>query len=222
LKTYIITILDESSPAHDQSIAAAKRCQDSLKQYGLSGYELFPAFTPESPVVKEKLQDTQFMRGFHKDSKYSRMERCVAAHMSHRTLWEECSVGDTDYLILEHDAVMTNPIPDYLKFDFIMNVGRPSYGKFHLSSRTGNQPLFSKKYFPGAHAYMMSPSGARRVIRESFGIGGPTDTFLDIRRFSFLEEYNPWFFRADDRFSSIQKERGCAAKHGLHKDYQRL
>jgi len=43
----------------------------------------------------------------------------------------------------------------------------------------------------------------------------PTDVYLNIENFDFLEEYYPWVFRVNESFSTIQKEAGCRAKHSI-------
>ena len=123
--------------------------------------------------------------------------------------------------ILEHDAVMVQEMPNYLKFRYFVNLGKPSYGKFKEPKMSGVHNLFSKRYFPGAHAYAVNPAAMEMILKRGRGAGGPTDTFLSSDQF-ILDEHHPWPFEADDRFTSIQDQRGCKAKHNQSKDYQRL
>jgi GR25 family glycosyltransferase involved in LPS biosynthesis len=224
MKFHIIRIEDTNCPAHEASVAAADRCTDSLKKYGVE-YDFFPAYTPNDEYVKEMMHDARFMRGFRGADRYARMDRCVAAHLSHRTLWEMCqdaNTGGDPIGILEHDAIMVRDMPNYLSFQYIVNLGKPSYGKFKTVKTSGVHRLFSKPHFPGTHAYAITPLGANKILNDSKGIGGPVDTFLSSTNFRYLEEHSPWIFEADDRFSSIQVERGCRAKHNQTKEYQRL
>ena len=123
--------------------------------------------------------------------------------------------------ILEHDAVMTREMPNYLTFRHFVNLGHPSYGKYKESKTSGVRNLFSKRYFPGAHAYAINPSAMEMILQRGNDMGGPTDTFLSSDQF-ILDEHYPWVFEVDDRFSSIQAERGCKMKHDLPGDYQRI
>ena len=41
----------------------------------------------------------------------------------------------------------------------------------------------------------------------------PTDVFLNIDTFPFLEEHYPWLVEAQDSFTTIQNSNGIAAKH---------
>jgi hypothetical protein len=42
---------------------------------------------------------------------------------------------------------------------------------------------------------------------------GPTDVFLNLNSFAFLQEFYPWPVEARDSFTTIQSEIGCRAKH---------
>jgi GR25 family glycosyltransferase involved in LPS biosynthesis len=222
MKFHIIRIEDTDCPAHEKSCEAAERCAKSLEKFGME-YTFFPAYTPESDYVKEMMSNKSFLSGFRGAEKYARPDRCVAAHLSHRTLWQMCYDNqDGPIGILEHDAVMVREMPNYLKFRYFVNLGKPSYGKFREAKMSGVHGLFSKRYFPGAHAYAINPAAMNMILKRKGGdIGGPTDTYLSSDQF-ILDEHYPWIFEADDRFSSIQAERGCRAKHNQTKEYQRL
>ena len=71
----------------------------------------------------------------------------------------------------------------------------------------------SKNYFPGAHAYMLNPMGAKLLMKEAKRLARPTDVFLNINSFPWLQEYYPWPVEAVDSFTTIQNTQGCFAKH---------
>ena len=48
----------------------------------------------------------------------------------------------------------------------------------------------------------------------------PTDVFLNINTFPFLEERYPWPVEAHDSFTTIQSEMGCRAKHNYNEKYE--
>ena len=101
-----------------------------------------------------------------------------------------------------------------------MNIGAPSYGKFNSPTYLGVGPLVSKPYFPGAHAYMIKPLGAKLLIEGAKTMAGPTDLFLRLSNFPWLQEYNPWPVVAKDSFTTIQNETGCLAKHNYNDGYE--
>ena len=84
----------------------------------------------------------------------------------------------------------------------------------------GVGPLTTKKYFPGAHAYMVSPTGARQLVDKSKTHAKPTDIFLNLGNFPWLQEYYPFVAKADDSFTTIQNKNGCTAKHNYNDSYR--
>ena len=121
-------------------------------------------------------------------------------------------------VIFEHDAVLVGEIPQLLMFD-ILSLGKPSYGKFNTPQFIGYGSLISKPYFPGAHAYRITPKGARELIDEAFHSAGPTDIFIHNSKFT-LGEYYPWPVEARDSFTTIQNVNGCYAKHNYGETYR--
>ena len=134
-------------------------------------------------------------------------------------MWQKCIELDEEILIFEHDAVLTGPIPN-APYTFICSFGKPSYGNFNIPQTLGLNPLTSKRYFPGAHAYGIKPAGAKILIDQAKTDAGPTDTFLHLDRFNFLQEYYPWPAEARDNFTTIQNINGCLAKHNYNEDYE--
>ena len=55
-------------------------------------------------------------------------------------------------------------------------------------------------------------------IRDSTR-GAPTDVFLNIETFPFLEEYYPWPVEVRETFTTIQRKEGCLAKHMYNENY---
>ena len=88
----------------------------------------------------------------------------MSAFLSHRSLWEKCLADKRETMILEHDAYFTDSIKMPLFYDKIISLGKPSYGNYRNPAQFGENPLTSKAYFPGAHAYVMSPSGAKDAL----------------------------------------------------------
>lgn len=213
LESYVITIRNNKD-----SIAAAQRCIQSGKKYGIS-IKHFWAYTPENTDLKKHFAHYNIPEiNFHE--KYSRLENCMAAFSSHHALWRMSKNEKKPILILEHDAVFVDALPKTV-FGHVVSFGKPSYGKYNESANLGEQPLFSKKYFPGAHAYMVTPLGAAQLLKRAELDAAPTDVFLHTDKFDqVLREFYPWPIEAHDYFTTIQNENGCYAKHNFDENYQ--
>ena len=211
MKNYVITM--SQTP---KSVEAAERCITSGKRYGLE-IQNWEATTPN-----ELLSALLFDAGIEPEGfkeKYSRLDNCMAAFHSHWSLWKHCTEIKEDVTIFEHDAVLVDYIPS-MPFNGCISLGKPSYGKFNVPPILGKNKLVSKRYFPGAHAYRVSPWGAQRLIDESRRKARPTDVFLHLDVFPWLEEYYPWPAEARDTFTTIQKTEGCLAKHNYNGSYK--
>lgn len=212
MKSYVITIMD-----NPESVRVADRCIESAAKYGIA-VEKHPAITPQDDPLSMAAAKDIPVGGFKEV--YSRYENCVSAFLSHFSLWEKCLQDNEQYMILEHDAVFVNQVDVFMSFDKAINIGQPSYGAARRPMKLGVNPLTSKDYFPGAHAYMVKPAGAKTFIHRSTVDAGPTDVFLHRKRFPWLQEYYPWPVQARDTFTTIQKEAGCRAKHGYNNEYK--
>jgi GR25 family glycosyltransferase involved in LPS biosynthesis len=210
MKAHVITIIHNS-----QSIEVAERCIASGKKHGLEikmSRAIIPNDEPLELLEREGIPPDAF------DEKYSRNLNCISAFLSHYTLWKECARGNENYVIFEHDAVLTAPIPTQ-PFRYAMNIGAPSYGKWNTPKTLGINPLTTKKYFPGAHAYMVTPAGAKLLVENAPMYAKPTDVYLNLDTFPWLQEYYPFVAEAQDSFTTIQVEEGCRAKHNWKKGY---
>ena len=212
MKNFVITITDI-----EQSVQCAQRCIKSGKRNGMK-IDMYDAVTPRNVNVYRMMEeegiDTQ---GFVEQ--YSRLENCIAAFLSHYSLWKKCMEDTHTYTIFEHDAYIVQPISDSLIFNKVVSFGKPSYGGYNMPS-FGVGPLTSKRYFPGAHAYRLTPAGARVLVEQAQRHARPTDVFLNLETFPFLQEYYPWPVEARDSFTTIQNPVGCYAKHSYGETYE--
>lgn len=205
MKHFVITIMD-----NPRSVEVAQRCIDTGVDNGMH-IEMWPATTP-----KDNLADLMNIEGIGTtgfEEKWSRQPQCMAAFMSHYRLWKHSVELNQEVTIFEHDAWIVAPIPDNIDYRGCISFGQPSYGKWNDPLRFGVNVLTSKRYFPGAHAYRVKPHAAQKLIDEAKRYARPTDVFLHIDRFPFLEEYYPWPVLARDSFTTIQNENGIRAKH---------
>lgn len=210
MKAFVICI-DEI----DQSVQSAERCIGSGARSGVL-VEKFKAITPKDDYEKLLKEDMIPIEKFVEDSrKYSRYDRVICAFLSHYSLWKKCSEQNDNFLILEHDAYFDNVLTTNVKYhnDDVISVGAPSYGKFNTPNFLGIGPLTSKTYFPGAHAYIISPKGAKKAIAKAKTDAGPTDVFFGYHNFNNLKESYPWPISVKESFSTIQRQPGCLAKH---------
>ena len=202
---------------NDKSVEVAKRCVGSAQLRGTE-VEMFPAITPKDDPVKLLEEKGIDPKAF--DEVYSRNLNCIAAFLSHHSLWEKCAKGNENFVIFEHDAFVHSPIPVNAKFAYVMNIGQPSYGSYNTPSVLGVNPLTTKKYFGGAHAYMVTPAGAKLLVENAPLYARPTDIYMNLTTFPWLQEYYPFVADARDSFTTIQVERGCTAKHNFRDEYE--
>ena len=202
----------------EESEKAAARCIRSAANFQIN-VELFRGVTPEDRPIRMAEELNIPMGGFKE--RYSRFENCLSAFLSHRRLWEWSAHNNEEVLIFEHDAVVTDNIPD-VPYRGVLSYGHPSYGKWITPSPLGVNKLVSKQYLPGAHAYRVKPEAARVLLNQATHHAAPTDLYIRNNLFEFVEEYYPWPVVVKETFSTIQKEEGCVAKHGYNEDYQLL
>ena len=203
---YVITIF-----GNEKSEEAAERCIKSGLQVGGLKIEKWKATTPQddiAKIIKDEKINTVYM-----DEVYSRTPNCIAAFLSHYSLWKLSVEKNKEVTIFEHDAVCVNIVNSDISYKGVVSLGAPSYGKFNTPSSFGVVPLQSKRYFPGAHAYRVKPKAAQMLIDQARLEARPTDVFLNRSTFPFLEEKYPWPVEAKDSFTTIQNPMGCQAKH---------
>lgn len=210
MKSFVITIEDNL-----QSQQAADRCISSGRRYGVN-VEKWKAVTPRDPEFAQKcasakLEDSSF------ESQYSRTDNAKACFLSHSSLWQYSVDNNIPVLILEHDALFQDRLPPTLTFDRGITLGQPSYGKFKTPVSLGVSPLVQADYFKGAHAYIVKPPAAEEMLAKIEYFARPTDIYLNILNFPWLQEYYPWPVKVDDSFTTIQAPAGCLAKHNYRK-----
>ena len=125
-----------------------------------------------------------------------------------------------EVLILEHDAVFMDPLPRVSHYSGVLSFGQPSYGQWVMPTTIGINKLMSKQYMPGAHAYLVKPAAATKLLEAVSQFACPTDLYLSNKHFDFIEEYYPWPIKADDSFTTIQNVNGCTAKHNYNEEYK--
>ena len=211
MKSFVITILENK-----RSVESANRCIASGKRHGFK-IQKFQAVTPDDDPVSLLKREGINPRRF--DEKYSRNLNCMSAFLSHYTLWQMCAKENENFVIFEHDAFIYDSMPPAFP-NYVMNLGRPSYGRYETPPLLGINKLTSKRYFPGAHAYMVTPAGAKLLVENAPMYAKPTDVYLNLDTFPWLQEWYPYIAEARDEFTTIQVEAGCLAKHNWKEGYE--
>jgi GR25 family glycosyltransferase involved in LPS biosynthesis len=210
MKSFVITIED-----NEKSQQAADRCIASGRRYGIN-VEKWKATTPRDPEFAHKCASAKLQESYF-ESQYSKKENALACFLSHRSLWEYSVETNQPVMILEHDAIFQDRLPPTLAFNQCITLGQPSYGTFRTPMTLGVSGLVQADYFKGAHAYIVKPNAAQDMLDKVPDYSRPTDIYLNVLNFPWLEEYYPWPVRVDDSFTTIQETAGCRAKHNFKK-----
>lgn len=217
MKSYVITMVN-----HDKSVKAAERCIQSAKKFGVTS-EIFEAIVPEDNLAEEFAKDGMSIDDYSVDEKWSKREPSMCCYLSHKALWRKCVELNEKILVLEHDAIFMDKLPENMSFYGLINLGKPSYGQYSEPTlQRGVFKLFSKPHggLPGTHAYMVSPRGAKLLLNKKETT--TPDLFLNKNDFPWIQEYYPWPIKADDTFTTIQKVAGSTAKHNYNKNFEIL
>ena len=216
MKGYVGTLMNIP-----ESVKMAERCVKSGEVYGVD-VEIFPAVWKDismGELAKENLTLQKY------DESFSNVASVVGNFVAQYRMWTKLWQSEEPGIILEHDAVFTDYVPDLTGKGDIVNIGKPSYGNFKSMTEPGVYPMFSKPggYIPGAHSYYITPDGAYELITKARQLGAaPVDMFLNKRLFPNIKEIFPWVVEARDEFTTIQNVKGCTAKHNYNKDYKVL
>jgi|TARA_A100001015_G_scaffold254307_1_gene295027 GR25 family glycosyltransferase involved in LPS biosynthesis len=220
MKAYVITIF-----GNKYSEECADRCIESAAKFGIT-VEKHKATTPKDnprEIFQRKGIPTNTPPHGFENNKFSRTEPTMSCFLSHLSLWEKIDKEKETALILEHDAVFVNNVDlDSLKFNCLLSLGKPSFGWTHMHRKTGDgvQPLWSKKYIPGAHAYIVKPKAAASLIGLLGTHARPTDVYLSKNNFHWIEEYYPWPVEVIDNMSTLQTVEGAKGKHSYNENFK--
>lgn len=212
MKAYVIRI-----KGHELSEQAAKRCIKSAAKHEL---EVHPwnAYTPkDNPMV---LLENLGINPSPFNEVYSRTLNCASVFLSHYSLWQHSVEINENVVIFEHDAVVHDTVPVNANFTHVMTFSKPSYGKYNTPPMLGVNPLTQKRYFGGAHGYIVNPIGAKELIKQSKKKVKPADVYMNLDYFPWLQENYPWSCTAQDNFTTVQTKAGCVAKHRYGESYE--
>ena len=198
MKTFIITLSQNKD-----SLKSAQQTIQSAKDVGYDEpIELFDAVLPNQ--WKDILPDDN-----SHFSRYGRPDNVGACFASHYLLWKKCLELGEPILILEHDAIFVDNLPD-IEFDQCVNFGRPSYIRpyemIYEEPQDGLHPLIQLNFL-GHHAYAIKPSAAAQFISDAEHRElTANDVWIDKITYPWLEEYRPYPIIADTNFSTVQTD----------------
>jgi len=191
MKTFIIRMKD--NPISEE---LSEDLVKSLEAYNMN-YEYFDAIHGDmiEPTWRQK-----GLKFFHKQNANKKLPGVKGCFLSHYILWEWCNSYNEPFLIFEHDAQVirkfpdniTTPTYDVLNLDYASRVESDYEG--HLNTDKGgiikSWPIAPKKKgwlsqaskssIKGLHAYIIKPSGAAKLIKQSHTIGTiPADVHVN-------------------------------------------
>ena len=133
----------------------------------------------------------------------------MACSMSHYLLWKLCVEINEPILILEHDAVFVQSLPE-IDFKGSIQINNPARGGYrgnqhsqdmHIRGTNGVHSLTRKRPvdslipdgFSGNSAYIVKPWAAQEFINafHKYGVW-PNDATICLQLFPWLEEYYPF------------------------------
>ena len=197
MKTFLIRIKHNKD-----SVRSAEQTIQSAKDVGYTEpIEMFDAVLPNEWKDILPYENTF--------SHYARPDNVGACFASHYLLWKKCVELNEPILILEHDAIFKENLPD-IDFKMCVTFGRPSYIRpdhmIYVEPKDGLQPLHQLNFL-GHHAYAIKPDAAKLFCEDVKRIPlSANDVWVNTNSYPWLEEYRPYPIWADTDFSTIQTE----------------
>lgn len=226
MKAYIIYL-----PKSDKSVAAFKESSTSALNM-IEGIDIVPwegvdKYSVWDLYIKSGLRPKDIMKfgGGHLDSEFG-------TFFSHYSLWEECTKLEENILILEHDAEFLSNVDLKLLKEFdgdILNLGYPSWSSTErvqgkqwakhwegkgivkrevctAASTHRDRCDCDSQYLYGAHAYVVTPIGASKLIKAAKNGFLPADVFID-QKIVNIHDLLPHACKQKNSFSFIQRYR---------------
>ncbi len=150
MKGYVVTLFELP-----ESIRVADRCVESGRQFSIN-VELFPAVNKDIAIAELEKEGLHIATKQDEEAKLpgyrrSRSNRgaVIGNFISQYRIWGKILENNGPGIVLEHDAVFVDILPDLSNQGDIINIGKPSYGSFQEKTIAGVYPMFSK---PGGYA----------------------------------------------------------------------
>jgi hypothetical protein len=164
-----------SLPNNKTSQQLTERCIGSCKKVGVQAkvWEGYDGTSPEEIKTPAHLENCSFMPMLKLTNHYiTRAE--VACALSHISLWAHCAKIDRPVVILEHDAIMLQPITNFNGFNTVMYLGGEEWTKkkwpiMHVPPYGSDGP--NKYFICRAHAYAIDPIVAKNMLSNVLKMG---------------------------------------------------
>ena len=195
MKSFVITLVN-----NPDSVRSSLQTIKSAKEVGYNE----PIETFEAVLPSEWEEILPYKNNF---DMYFRPDNVGACFASHYLLWKKCVELNEPILILEHDAIFKENLPN-IDFKMCVNFGRPSYIRpdhmIYVEPKDGLQPL-TQLNFLGHHAYAIKPDAAKILCKDvKTRTLSANDVWVSKDFYPWLEEYRPYPIQADTDFSTIQ------------------
>lgn len=146
---------------------AAYACYSSCMDFGIEA-ELYEGYLPSAA---DKFLSERLMKPFSDGHKLYEIKNSKpgvrGCFVSHFTLWEKCAAGDSDFMILEHDAKMVSPPVNY-EFDDILHLDAWRFQENPLMEGPFVQDYERIKkghnIFEGTYGYIVKPHAAKKLV----------------------------------------------------------
>lgn len=197
MKTFVITLSNNKA-----SVESSNQTRTTAQQVGYNK----PIETFEAILPNQWKDILPYKNHFEMYPKPDNVGACFA---SHYLLWKKCIELNEPILILEHDAIFVDNIPD-IEFDKCVNFGRPSHIRpfemVYEDIPNGLNKITQLNFF-GHHAYAIKPEAAKQFVediqtRELLA----NDFWVNRDVYPWLEAYVPYPIVADTDFSTTQVE----------------
>ncbi len=185
------------------SVQSAERCIESAKRHGEAyNLEIVPG------TNKFESHDFFIRHGLAWNKEYAETTDPYAGmgcFASHYNLWRRCVEIGKPVMILEHDSVFVDSIPE-LRFRHVIMLGKPYFFNHIVSkiSRDKKREIFHPwRFLRGTHCYAITPEGAQTLLEKApRQLLPPVDLFMNKKNVDILY-YHPPPVDLDVRFSSV-------------------
>lgn len=127
-------------------------CVRSLEQHGWQ-YELFRAIDGRK-ITQQDWRNIGITMSQH--GKITQRPGAQGCWLSHHAIWTKCIQNNQPVIVLEHDAVVTEPWPMDLDYNSQLI-------KLYKSAQCKINPAFGL-WSKGSHAYTLTPAQAQQII----------------------------------------------------------
>lgn len=160
---YIITLRDNKN-----SIDLSLRCAESCKKVNQKSKHWIAIDGTDGKTVKipSEFNGCDYLKWIkYPNDKYSTSQ--IACFLSHYLLWAHCATIDQPIIILEHDAIMVQPLYHHKFYNCIQYLGsHEQYNGADILSIPPHGSIYNGqwRFICRAHAYAIDPPVARNLL----------------------------------------------------------